>query len=296
MNWQEEFWIKLYRRMSPSFTAMHWQTRGLFRLVITELDPSTGRLEMGRLGTKAVAVAIQAPWPEVEPYLTECLEDGCLVIDGDDLVCPNYLEAQQAVQTGAARMRKLRQARNAARDAASPKHDETSLNRDETYRQRDAVTHTVTRGDECDDQRREDQRREDQIPDSPIAPQVGGTVRRVRKAKAPETVLPDDFSPDSASVASAARNGRDLSACLEDMRCWAVGKGIVRANWQATLQGFIRSAAKRGENAAKSNGSTTRAATTYPQHQIIEPPPEQSKEQIAAVAAMAAQTRLNLDG
>jgi hypothetical protein len=252
MNWQEEFWIKLYRRSSPSFMSMRWQARAVFRLVVTELDPSTGRLELGRLGLKAVAVSIQAPWSEVEPYLTECLEDGCLSVDGEFLSCPNYLEAQQAVQTGAARMRKLREARKVARDESSPKSDAASPNRDETYRQRDAVTHTVTRGDECDDQRREEKRREEQSSDIPataprtaaLTPPESGKGRKTRTRSIP-TPLDPDWHPNEAHLAIAkelGRNGAWLAMQATKMRDWAAAKGAKAncADWDARFRNWIR--------------------------------------------------------
>jgi len=241
MNWAEEFWLKLYRRASPSFMSMHWQARALFRLVLTELDPSSGKLELGRLGLKAVAVAVQAPWPEVEPYLMECLDDECLAVDGGFLVCPNYLEAQQAIQTGAARMRKLREARKVARDAASPNRDESSRQRDESSRQRDAVTHTVTRGDASDDKRREEKRREEQIPDPPVVPQGG----RKRSATVKRR-LPPEWSPSPAHYSQAlTESGKDrawVDREAQAMRDWAASKGERCCDWDARFRNWIRRA------------------------------------------------------
>jgi len=294
MNWSEEFWIKLYRRMSPSFMAMHWQSRGLFRLVITELDPATGRLELGRLGLKAVSVAIHAPWEEVETFLQECLDDGCLAVDGSDLVCPNYLEAQQSAQTGAARMRKLRQARRLARDESSPKRDETQRDRDESSRERDAVTNTVTFSDESDYKRREEKRREDKISDPTPTPPASGKG----KPRTVKTLLPDDWQPTPEHVELArAEGGRDASWVQDQarrMRDYAAGKGWRMVDWNATFRNWIRRALERVGGAPQNPPANSRPLPSDPRHVVIEPPPAMSLEETAASAAAGQQALLKL--
>lgn len=297
MNWSEEFWIKLYRRMSPSFMAMHWQARGMFRLVITELDPSTGRLELGRLGLKAVAVSIRAPWPEVEQYFQECLDDGCLAVDGNDLVCPNYVEAQEAVQTGAARMRKLRETRKAIRDEASHKRGTASPKRDDSYTGGDEKKRGVTRGDESDDQRREEKRREDP-PIDPQKVQRSGTRPRTVKH-----ILPADWTPNIEHIDLASREGgrdrRWVTAQSDTMRDWATGEGKRKADWDSTFRNWMRKAMAQEDAGrasipgAASNPSTAASRRVEQTSLALKPNPNALSPADQAKAAAEARKRVS---
>jgi len=117
MRWEDERYIRWYARNTPEWLFMSWQARGLFGLILRELDRA-GILVTGKLGLRAVAVIVRAPWEEIEKPLAELLEDGCLIFREDLklIVAPNFLEAQEAVQSDRARQRTHRErARDLAR-------------------------------------------------------------------------------------------------------------------------------------------------------------------------------------
>lgn len=119
MRWEDEPYIRFYKRNTPEWCLMSWQARGLFGLIMRELDRA-GIIEVGKLGLKAVAVAIRAPWAEIEGPLGELLEDGCIVHREDlRIVCsPNFIEAQEAASSDKARQKLSRER---ARDLARAK-------------------------------------------------------------------------------------------------------------------------------------------------------------------------------
>ncbi len=110
MRWEDERYVRLYTRDTPEFKALSWQARGLFALIMRKVDRA-GILAVGRLGLKGVAVAVDAPWVEVERPLRELLEDGCVAFDepNTNVVLPNFLPAQEALQSDAARKRASRE-------------------------------------------------------------------------------------------------------------------------------------------------------------------------------------------
>jgi hypothetical protein len=88
-------------------------------LILREVDRA-GILELGKLGLRAVAVAVRAPWEEIEAPLAKLLEDG-MCVHRDDLrllVIPNFIDAQEAPQSDKARKRAERER---ARDLAKAK-------------------------------------------------------------------------------------------------------------------------------------------------------------------------------
>jgi hypothetical protein len=116
MRWEDERYIRFYTRNPPEWCVMKWQSRGLMGLILREVDRA-GILELGKLGLRAVAVAVRAPWEEIEAPLHELLEDGCVVFREDlrVLVVPNFIDAQEAPASDKARQRA---ARERARDIA----------------------------------------------------------------------------------------------------------------------------------------------------------------------------------
>lgn len=119
MRWEDEPYIRFYKRNTPEWCLLSWQARGLFGLIMRELDRA-GIIEVGKLGLKAVAVAVRAPWAEIEGPLKELLEDGCIVLREDlkIVVSPNFMEAQEAASSDKARQKASRER---ARDLARAK-------------------------------------------------------------------------------------------------------------------------------------------------------------------------------
>ncbi len=117
MRWEDESYIRWYRRNTPEWWLLSWQARGLFGLIMRECDRA-GILELGKVGLKAVAVAVRAPWEEVEPFLQQLITDGCIEIREDlrILLVPNFIAAQEANSSDKARQRTSRErARDIAR-------------------------------------------------------------------------------------------------------------------------------------------------------------------------------------
>jgi hypothetical protein len=110
MRWEDERYVRFYTRNAPEWRALSWRARGLFGLIMREVDRA-GILKVGRLGLKGVAIAVEAPWAEVEQPLSELIADGCVRFsdDGGSVFIPNFIEAQEAPQSDAARKRASRE-------------------------------------------------------------------------------------------------------------------------------------------------------------------------------------------
>ncbi len=112
LNWEDERYVRWYTRDTPEWCSLSWQARGLFGLIMRAVDRA-GVLELGRVGRKGVAVAVRATWAEIEPYLSELTDDGCVVIDDatSRLILPNFMIAQEARQSDKLRAKESRERR-----------------------------------------------------------------------------------------------------------------------------------------------------------------------------------------
>jgi hypothetical protein len=110
MNWSDERYVRLYTRDTPEWLCLSFPAQGLFALILRKVDRA-GVLSLGKIGRRAVGVAIgfAGDWARIEPALDELLADGCVVIKGDLLLVPNFIEAQEAKATDAARSKKARE-------------------------------------------------------------------------------------------------------------------------------------------------------------------------------------------
>lgn len=108
MRWEDERYVKLYTRNLPEWNALSWQARGLFCLLLREVDRA-GILPLGKLGRKGIAVTVRAAWVEIQSALSELESDGCLQIKGDRLLIPGFMAAQEARQSDRARQQKSRE-------------------------------------------------------------------------------------------------------------------------------------------------------------------------------------------
>jgi hypothetical protein len=127
MNWDDEEYVKLYKNSSQDFLALSWQARGLFDELMKVVDRA-GILHVGKQGLKGIAIAVRAAWAEIERYVHELLDDGCLrFVPADGLVLiPNFLEAQSARQSDRARARKARQLARATAGVTRPSRNVTT--------------------------------------------------------------------------------------------------------------------------------------------------------------------------
>src|SRR6266702_4565202 len=64
-----------------------------------------------------------------------------------------------------------------------------------------------------------------------------------KKVSSTETPIPEDFHPNGKHLDLAVELGRTnrfAIECCEEMRDWAVSNGKTKANWDATLSGWMR--------------------------------------------------------
>ena len=103
-------WFKMYREERGSFAQLPLMARALFGEVL-KLTDDEGRIGLGgKAPEDAVAFALGADRSDrraLKKYLPMLLEDGCLVLEDDALLAPNWGGFQGEEQV-AARSRKAR--------------------------------------------------------------------------------------------------------------------------------------------------------------------------------------------
>lgn len=111
----------------------------------------------------------------------------------------------------------------------------------------------------------------------PPSPPTGAQTPTRSKAK-PLRPLPEDWAPSSEQRARwKARGATDalLDSSAEDMRTWANGKGVTRADWAATFDGFVkRDLAEGGRPRPASGRGPPRAEPRNPFLEALERIPD----------------------
>jgi hypothetical protein len=110
VRWGDEKYVRVYTRDTLDWQALSFEAQGLMTLILRKVDRA-GLAKLGKHGKRGVAMLVCHPtrWSAIEPALEELLADGCVRIEGDTLVVPNYIEAQEAPQTDAQRKRAQRE-------------------------------------------------------------------------------------------------------------------------------------------------------------------------------------------
>lgn len=152
MDWSDERYVRVYTRDTPDWQCLSFLAQGLFCLILRKVDRA-GVLPLGRSGRRAVAISVGHghQWSLLEPALDELLADGCVRIEGDLLVVPNFLEAQEAEASDKARARAYRERRrDRAKGGGAPDSPSGGASRNVTRRSENATSRDggVTNRDE----------------------------------------------------------------------------------------------------------------------------------------------------
>jgi hypothetical protein len=111
MNWEDEPYIKLYTRDTVSYKLLPWQGRCLLPLIMRKLDRA-GVMDIGKYPpSEAISVMVDVPIDVTKVGIEALLQSGIFEHIGDSIICPNFLEAQEARQSDKARQALSRQRR-----------------------------------------------------------------------------------------------------------------------------------------------------------------------------------------
>jgi hypothetical protein len=141
MRWEDERYVRLFTRDTPSWILGPWQARAVLPAVLRKLDRA-GILELGDEGLEALAATIQFPIDVVEVGMAWWLKRSTFDLVDGRLVMGKFLEAQDAPASDAQRAREKRaRDRDRARATVTSRdaHASPATNRDVTCTERDAT-------------------------------------------------------------------------------------------------------------------------------------------------------------
>lgn len=146
MDWSNERYVRYYTRDTVTFTTWPWEAQALLGVLMRKLDRA-GVLDIGD-HDPVDAVWSQYPrWPRevIQKGLEALIGSGTILHEGDRLLMPNFLEAQEAKQSDSQRQRESRARRKdlAARESVT-KRDDPVTPRDRLTVIRSEPSHDVT--------------------------------------------------------------------------------------------------------------------------------------------------------
>lgn len=108
MDWSDERYVRLYTRDTVTWKLIKWQGRHVLTELFRKVDRA-GVLDFGDEGIEeAISALIDTPLEVVSIGLEKILEREVAVLQGNSLVLPNFLEAQEATQSDKHRQRESR--------------------------------------------------------------------------------------------------------------------------------------------------------------------------------------------
>jgi hypothetical protein len=119
MNFSDERYVRIYTRDTITWKLLGWEGRFFLTMLLRKVDRA-GTLEL-EAGLEGLAVLCDMPEDITERGLAACLKRGSVVQDGNRLLIPNFLTAQEAKQSDAQRQREYR-----ARQKSSTQTDNAS--------------------------------------------------------------------------------------------------------------------------------------------------------------------------
>lgn len=203
MRWEDERYVRFYTRNTIEWLSMSWQARGLFGLLLREVDRA-GILPLGKVGIPGLAVVLRAEWADLEGPIHELLTDGCVQLVGDQLVIPNFIEAQEAAQSDAARQKAKRERDRDLARAGVMKRDAGVTKRDSNVTSSHVTSHDVTPSLPSHPS-------EPSVPHPPLPPNGGGGKVKALPGRKAQRSFSDLADPSPAPLGRALELIRDHS-------------------------------------------------------------------------------------
>lgn len=135
MRWEDERYVRIYTRDTSALAALGWEARALLWEVFRKMD-RVGLLALGKHGTRGLAALTAMPVEVVDRSLALLIGDGVLVMRGDDLFCPNFMNAQECVKSNSLRQKEKRERAHvkATQDVSLETQDVSQTTQDDTAR------------------------------------------------------------------------------------------------------------------------------------------------------------------
>lgn len=140
MDWSNERYVRIYTRDTITWKRLGWEGQTVLLHTIRRIDRS-GVLDLnGVSAAEAIELVTDLPAAVIEVGLKRCLDPEIAVfeVDGDRLLMPNFLDAQEAVASNAERQRRWR--------AKKRNEPSTYSNGNETSTESNGIVSTVRNG------------------------------------------------------------------------------------------------------------------------------------------------------
>jgi len=110
MRWEDERYVRLYTRDTGDWLFLSFDAQALMMMLLRKVDRA-GILHLGKHGKQAVPVTLghTESHDRIMAALDVLLSDGCVQVDGEKLIIPNFIEAQEARISDAQRKRDQRE-------------------------------------------------------------------------------------------------------------------------------------------------------------------------------------------
>ena len=111
MDWSSERWVKLYKKSTPSWVMLPWQSRALFPLMLKECD-ARGMIAVGRGGVKALAAVVRLPVQVVRVGLAGLELSGSVLVDTATISLTHFTDAQLTRSSNAVKLERHKDAKS----------------------------------------------------------------------------------------------------------------------------------------------------------------------------------------
>lgn len=256
MNFEDEPYVRVYVRDTKTWLKLGFEGQTVLLFVLRKLDRA-GVLDGIDEPAADVALITGVPVAIVEAGLPRLLERGVLVLRGDRLIMPNYIEAQSCAKSDRLRQQEQRQRRRNDSLADSSANGAVTI-RDDSSRDVTGVTnrHEPSQGvtpilsvPSLSDQGRE--RARDPAPPEVLEP----TRKRSRFA-------PPDFEPNDKHRMRCAELRFDVGELVGKFKRYEFQREY--SDWDRRFDGWIEDE-KLQRDAARAAPSNARASPAAPE-------------------------------